>query len=84
MSAVTTVVITDPDLLARLAATDGPIAFCGPDGKQVRLAHPEPAGAASAGLRSPISDEEFQKRRAQPDGSPLAEVWKRIREKHGA
>jgi len=84
MSAVTTVVITDPDLLARLAATDGPIVFCGPDGKCVRTADPAPPGVFPAGFRSPVSDAEFQTARAQPDGSPLGEVWKRIREKYGS
>ncbi|HYH63725.1 MAG TPA: hypothetical protein VD866_03410 [Urbifossiella sp.] len=84
MSAVTTVVITDPDLLARLAATDGPIAFCGPDGAFVRFANPAPRGKLPAGVRPPITDEEFEKLRQQPDGRPLAEVWKRIHERYGS
>ena len=83
MSPVTTVVITDPELLARLAATDGPIVFRGPNGEYVRFADPAPPGAIPAGFKSPVTDAEFQEARKQPDGLPLADVWERIREKHG-
>ena len=81
---VVTITITDPELLARLAATDGPIAFCGPDGKHVRFAEPAPRGSVPDGFRPPITDEELEKRRRQPGGRPLAEVWKRIHERYGS
>jgi hypothetical protein len=34
-------------------------------------------------VKSPISDEEFEEARKQPDGLPLSEVWKRIHERYG-
>ena len=84
MSPVTTVVVTDPELLAKLAAAEGPILFQGPNGECVRWAEPVPRDKLPPSLRPPISDEEFEKLRKSPDGLPLAEVWKRIRERHGS
>ena len=84
MTATTTVVISDPELLAKLASSDGVIVFRGPDGHTVRMAEPVPHGQLPHGIKSPISDAEFQEARKQPDGSPLTEVWKRIHERYGA
>lgn len=81
---VTTITITDPELLAKLAAADGPIVFRGPNGEYVRMADPVSPDQLAARLRPPISDEEFEKLRQQPDGLPLAEVWKRIHERYGS
>lgn len=80
---VRTITITDPALLAQLEAADGPIAFQGPDGRTVRWVETVPVGQHPASIRSPISDEEFEKLRQQPDGVPLAEMWKRIHERYG-
>ena len=79
MSPVTTVVISDPELLAKLAATDGPILFRGPNGESVRWAEPVPPGKLPAGFKSPISDEEFEAARKEPDsGITLDEFWKQV------
>ncbi len=83
MTPATTVVISDPELLAKLASSDGVIVFRGPDGKCVRMAEPVPQGQLPNGIKSPISDEEFEKARQQKGGVPLAEVWKRLHERHG-
>lgn len=84
MSPVTTVVVTDPELLAKLAVAEGPILFRGPNGETVRWAEPVPEGKLPPGLRSPISDEEFEERRKQTGGRPLADILKDLRQKYGA
>ena len=80
MTPVTTVDITDPVLLARLASTSGVVVFRGPNRECVRLAELVPADQLPPGLRPPISDEEFEKLRQQPDsGVTLDEFWKRVK-----
>ncbi len=78
MSPVTTIVVTDPELLAKLATAEGPIVFRGPNGEYVRVAEPVSRDRLPAVLRPPISDEEFEKLRKSPDGIPLAEFWKKV------
>ncbi len=80
----TTITITDPELLAKLAAAEGQIVFCSPSGEAVKTVSTLPRFAPPPGVKSPISDEEFEEARKQPDGLPLAEVWKRIHERHGS
>ena len=75
----TTVVISDPDLVAKLASLEGLIIFRGPGGKCLRLGELVPPDRLPSGIKSPISDEEFEEARKQPDsGIPLAEFWKRV------
>jgi hypothetical protein len=77
---VTTIVITDPDLLAKIAAADGRIVFRGPAGDTVKTAEVVFDGKPPPGVRSPVSDEEFEKARKSPDsGITLAEFWERMR-----
>ncbi|HEY3788055.1 MAG TPA: hypothetical protein VGL71_04330 [Urbifossiella sp.] len=77
MLPVTTVVVTDPELLAKLASSDNLIVFKGPNGEYVRLAGPAPHGQLPAGFKSPISDEEFEEARKRPSsGISLSEFWK--------
>jgi hypothetical protein len=84
MAPATTIVISDPELLAKLASSDGLIVFRGPDGHTVRFAEPVPHGQLPQGIKSPFTDEEIEESRKQPDGSPLAEVWQRIHARYGA
>lgn len=80
MTPATTVVISDPELLAKLAASDGLIVFRGPDGKCVRLAEPVPPGQLPAGIKSPFSDEEIEEARTRPDsGITLTEFWDKVK-----
>ena len=80
MTPATTVVISDPELLAKLAASDGLIVFRGPDGKCVRLAEPVPPGQLPAGIKSPFSDEEIEEARKRPDsGITLTEFWDKVK-----
>jgi hypothetical protein len=79
MSPVTVIDISDPAVLARLAAADGPVIFRGPDGRCVRMAELVPPGQLPAGVRSPISDEEFEQRRRLPNsGVTLTEFWEQV------
>ena len=79
----TTITITDPELLAKIAAADGQIVFRGPGGEYVKAATVTPGGLPP-GVKSPFTPEEIEEARKQPGGSPLAEVWKRIHERYGA
>jgi hypothetical protein len=83
MTCVTTIVITDPELLNKLAVAEGQIIFRGPSGDTVKTAEIVANGTPPPGVKSPISDEEFEQARKQPDGAPLSEVWKRIHERYG-
>ncbi len=79
MSSVTTIVISDPELLAKLAAANGQIVFRGPSGDTVKTAEVVANGTPPPGVKSPISDEEFEKARKSPDsGITLEEFWKRV------
>jgi hypothetical protein len=75
---VTTIVITDPELLAKLAAADGQIIFRTPTGDTVKTAEVVAIGTPPPGVKSPISDEEFEEARKEPGGKPLAEILKRL------
>ena len=76
---VTTIVITDPELLAKLAAAEGQIVFRGPTGDTVKTATVVANGTPPPGMKSPISDEEFEEARKSPDsGVSLTEFWKRV------
>lgn len=83
MGPITTIVVKDPEVLAQLAAAEGPILFNGPNGECIRWAESVPPGKLPLSIRPPISDEEYEELRKQPDGLPLTEVWKRIHERYG-
>ena len=78
------ITITDPDLIAKLAAANGQIVFRGPTGDPVKTVQTVGRMVPPPGVKSPISDEEFEEARKQPGGSPLSEVWKRIHERYGS
>jgi hypothetical protein len=80
----TTITITDPELLAKLAAAEGQIIFRSPSGEAVKTVETVARGVPPPGVKSPISDAEFEEARKQPDGLPLTEVWKRIHERYGS
>ena len=79
MSPVTTIVISDPLLLAKLAAADGQIVFEGPTGDLVKTVETVPFGKLPPGVKSPVSDEEFEEARKSPDSRvALDEFWKQV------
>jgi hypothetical protein len=83
MNPVPTIVISDPEVLARLAAAEGPIILRGPKGECLRMAELVPPGKLPAGFKSPISDEEFEEARKQTGGRPLADILRDLKRKYG-
>jgi|HubBroStandDraft_5_1064220.scaffolds.fasta_scaffold2245278_1 hypothetical protein len=79
MSPITTIVISDPELLAKLASAEGQIVFRGPLGDTVKTAEVVANGTPPPGTKSPINDEEFERARNSPDsGITLQEFWKKV------
>ena len=79
MSAVTTIVISDPELLAKLAAATGQIIFEGPTGEPVKTMETVAFGKLPPGVKSPFTDEEIEEARKESDsGITLTEFWKRV------
>jgi hypothetical protein len=73
------IMITDPTLLAHLNAAKGIIEVCGPDGRVLGTFIQEGYGKTPPGVKSPISDEEFEEACKQPDsGITLQEFWQRM------
>ena len=74
----TTITITDPDLLAQLAAASGQIVFRGPAGEYVKAATVD--GGAKPPRKGPLSAEEFEEARKSPNsGITLAEFWEKVK-----
>ncbi len=76
----TTITITDPEVLAQLAVADGRIVFRGPTGEPVKTVATVAYGVPPPGVKSPISDEEFEAARKSPSsGVTLAEFWEKVK-----
>ncbi|HJZ54623.1 MAG TPA: hypothetical protein VKE74_06670 [Gemmataceae bacterium] len=77
---VTTIIISDPELLAKLAAAgEGSIVFKAPSGECVRTVATVPFGKLPPGVKSPFTDEEIEEARKEPDsGITLDEFWRRV------
>ncbi len=73
-----TITITDPELLAKLSAAPGFIEMRDPAGRVLGTFFLEGYGQLPPGVKSPISDEEFEEARKQTGGKPLAEILKRF------
>lgn len=80
---VTTIVITDPELLAKLAAADGQIIFRGPTGETVKTAEVVANGTFPPGFKIPFTDEELARRSQERTGRPIGEVLKELKDKYG-
>jgi hypothetical protein len=79
MIAVTKIVITDPELRAKLSTANGQIIFEGPAGEPVNIVETVNLGKLPAGVKSPFTDAEIEQARKEPDsGVTLAEFWKRV------
>jgi hypothetical protein len=73
------VTITDPALLAQLAAAPGCVELRDPSGRVIGTFFLEGYGVPPPGVTSPISDEEFEEARKSPSsGITLEEFWKRM------
>ena len=80
---MTSITITDPALLAQIAAA-GTVEVKDPDGRVVATLLREGYGRLPPGVKSPVSDEEFEAARKEPDsGLTLDQIWERIHRRHG-
>jgi hypothetical protein len=72
------ITITDPTLLAQLAAAPGFVELRTPDGRVIGTFFLDGYGVPPPGVKSPVSDEEFEEARKQTGGKPLVEILKRL------
>ncbi len=82
MSPITTIVITDPELLARLAAASGRIVFQGPGGDPVKTVDTV-SGKLPPGFRIPYTDAQLAELSKHRTGRPIGDVLKDLKEKYG-
>ncbi len=80
---VTTIVITDPELLAKLAAADGRIVFQGPAGDTVKTAEVVAGSKFPPNFKIPFTDEQLAEFSKHRTGRPIGEVIKELKEKYG-
>ena len=71
-----TKVIIDAATRANLHNLDTVLQVCDEDGHTLGYFHPTADGAP---IRSPISDEEIERRRQQRTGKPLADILERLK-----
>ena len=67
------ITITDPSLLAQLAAVSGSVELRGPNGEYMGTFQP-PRGVPRPGSDIRISDEELERRRQERTGRPLKDI----------
>ena len=73
----TTIVITDPELFAKLAAAEGQIVFRGPGDAVKTVA--TVSRELPPGVKSPFTDEQIEEARKSPNsGITLAEFWEKV------
>jgi hypothetical protein len=82
MNAVTKIVITDPELLAKLATVNGQIVFQTADGHHIRTMEPI-AGATPANFKCPFTDEQLDELSKQRSGRPLKAILDDLKQKYG-
>jgi hypothetical protein len=76
----TVITITDPELLAKLAAAEGQIIFRGPTGDAVKTVHTVAYGVPPPGVKSPFTDEQIEEARKSPNsGITLTEFWEKVK-----
>jgi hypothetical protein len=78
------ITISDPVLLAQLAAAPGAVEVRDPSGRVLGTFVLDGYGKPPPGVKSPISDEEFEEARKQTGGKPLAEILNRLQAGEGA
>jgi hypothetical protein len=80
---VTTIVITDPTLLAQIAAAQGQIVFRGPTGNTIKTAEVVANQDLLAKYKCPYTEEQLAEFSKQRTGRPIGEVIKELKEKYG-
>jgi hypothetical protein len=69
-----TITITDPVLLAQLAAANGLVELTAPDGRILGRFVTENFGKPPPGFQSPFTDEELEEFRKVRTGRPLVDI----------
>jgi hypothetical protein len=77
------ITISDPALLAQLAAIQGEVELKDPSGRTVAKATTEWTGKLPQGAKSPFSDEQMAEFRKQRTGRPLADILADLRARYG-
>lgn len=76
----TTITITDPELLAKIASAEGQIVFRGPTGDTVKTVATVTNGTPPVSIKGPLTDEQFEEARKSPNsGITLAEFWEKVK-----
>lgn len=75
------ITITDPNLLAQLAAVKGLVELRDPAGNVIGRVETTWDGKLPPGVKSPFTEEEMKERRKQRTGRPLADILKDLRER---
>jgi hypothetical protein len=71
-------IMVDAETQAKLRAPDGLLEVCDGSGQTLGYFVPVEKHGVGAAVRSPISDEEIEKRRQQRVGKPLSEILERL------
>lgn len=79
----TTIVISDPAVLAQLTQATGPIEFKDPAGNVVATVEAVPFGKPPPGFKVPFTEEEMAEFRKERTGRPLADILKDLQERGG-
>jgi hypothetical protein len=71
-----TKLVVDAALEAKLTGVEEPVELCDRSGRTLGYFHPLVPSPDStiAAVRSPLSDEEIERRRQDPEGRPLREI----------
>lgn len=77
------ITITDPALLAQFTQAGGVVEIMDPAGRVIGTFFLEGYGKLPPGVKSPVSDEEFEEARKQPGGRPLADILRDLEQKYG-
>ncbi len=75
-----TIVITDPTLLTQLAQLSTRVEIRDVDGNFLGTFAP-PSGKLPPGVKSPLSEEEIEKRRKEPGGRHLADILRDLEQR---
>jgi hypothetical protein len=75
-----TKLIVEESLRTKLSKLEEEVEFCDESGKLLGIFYPFGKGSFSLppGMDCPFSDEELERRRQEPGGHTLAEIWARL------
>lgn len=80
---VTTIVISDPALLAKIAAATGRIVFEGPNGNFIQTVDTVPTARPARKIPCPFTDEQLAEFSKNRTGRPLEDILRDLKAKYG-